>query len=218
MGLSSYQPGRSLLDWPDDVAVLADRLRIERFSVVGLSAGGPYAAACAYKIADRLLTCGIVSGVGQVGRFVGFLSHWLPWLLLPVARRMFRDTAHAERSLQRFAGRWPAPDQRSLRQSGIQELLAASLVEGLHQGARGPAYDGMLLAQRSWGFELEAIAFHGVFLWHGQLDREAPIAAARTLAERIPRCKPTYYPHEGHLSVIVNHGEEIVASLMSDRP
>src|SRR5437879_6121564 len=30
MGLSTYQPGRQLLDWPDDVAELADRLGIDR--------------------------------------------------------------------------------------------------------------------------------------------------------------------------------------------
>src|SRR4029450_5102188 len=30
MGLSSYQPGRSLLDWPDDVGKLAGHLGINR--------------------------------------------------------------------------------------------------------------------------------------------------------------------------------------------
>jgi pimeloyl-ACP methyl ester carboxylesterase len=45
-GRSDHQPGRTLLDWPADVAELADALAIERFAVFGMSGGGPYAAAC----------------------------------------------------------------------------------------------------------------------------------------------------------------------------
>jgi pimeloyl-ACP methyl ester carboxylesterase len=46
-GLSDFQPERTLLDWPADVAQLADALHIERFAAIGLSGGGPYLLACA---------------------------------------------------------------------------------------------------------------------------------------------------------------------------
>ena len=39
-GLSDYHPERQLLDWPLDVAQLADHLQIDRFYVLGWSAGG----------------------------------------------------------------------------------------------------------------------------------------------------------------------------------
>ena len=34
MGLSDFQPGRRLLDWPTDVLALADHLKIERFPIL----------------------------------------------------------------------------------------------------------------------------------------------------------------------------------------
>ena len=62
MGLSDFQPGRQILDWPDDVIELADALGLDHFSVVGVSGGGPYSASCAFKISDRLSACGIIAG------------------------------------------------------------------------------------------------------------------------------------------------------------
>lgn len=65
-GVSDFQKDRKLLDWPVDVVELADSLDIDKFAVLGGSGGGPYVAACAYTIPDRLTTCGIVSGLGPV--------------------------------------------------------------------------------------------------------------------------------------------------------
>jgi pimeloyl-ACP methyl ester carboxylesterase len=42
-GLSTFQPGRRLLDWPADVQFLARHLEMERYSILGGSGGGPYA-------------------------------------------------------------------------------------------------------------------------------------------------------------------------------
>src|SRR5512138_1016983 len=64
MGLSTYKPRRRLLDWPGDVTELADALRIDDFAVVGFSGGGPYAAACAFAIPERVTACGLVASVG----------------------------------------------------------------------------------------------------------------------------------------------------------
>ena len=50
---------RTYGDWPSDVVELADALEVERFGVVGWSAGGPYAAACAARIPERLTGVGI---------------------------------------------------------------------------------------------------------------------------------------------------------------
>ncbi|MDH3303442.1 MAG: alpha/beta hydrolase [Acidimicrobiia bacterium] len=67
-GLSDFQPERTLLDWPEDVAALADKLEIDRFAVSGWSAGGPNALACAYRIPERLTGVGLISSVGPYDR------------------------------------------------------------------------------------------------------------------------------------------------------
>ncbi len=48
------------------MAQLADALRIERFAVAGVSGGGPFALACAWRIPERLTSVGIFAGVGPL--------------------------------------------------------------------------------------------------------------------------------------------------------
>ena len=63
-GDSDFLAGRSLRDWPGDVADLANQLGLGRFWLLGTSGGGPYVAACAYRMPDRIVRAAIVSGLG----------------------------------------------------------------------------------------------------------------------------------------------------------
>jgi pimeloyl-ACP methyl ester carboxylesterase len=65
IGRSDLQPGRKLLDWPQDMAATADQLGLDRFGVIGFSGGGPYALACAYALPERL-------------NFVALVGSWAP--------------------------------------------------------------------------------------------------------------------------------------------
>ena len=92
-GNSDYKKDRTLLDWPDDVVELADKLKIKKFSLMGVSGGGPYVAVCAYKIPERINKAGIVVGLGIVdvkGNLNGmsFLSKisWANYHRFPIAR------------------------------------------------------------------------------------------------------------------------------------
>ena len=60
-GRSDPLQGRTLADWPKDVEALADALEISSFGSSGVSAGGPYAAACASLIPGRLRGVALVS-------------------------------------------------------------------------------------------------------------------------------------------------------------
>src|SRR5690606_28847831 len=65
-GLSSFQKRRKLSDWASDMRELADALGIDRFAVAGVSGGGPYAAACAALMPERVLAAALVSPMGPV--------------------------------------------------------------------------------------------------------------------------------------------------------
>lgn len=53
-GLSQPDKHGTLLGYVDDIVELADTLKIDRFAVMGVSGGGPYPLACAYKIPQRV--------------------------------------------------------------------------------------------------------------------------------------------------------------------
>jgi pimeloyl-ACP methyl ester carboxylesterase len=62
-GVSSPQPGRRIVDWPRDVAYVADALGIDRFAVAGMSGAGPYLAACGVALPDRVRAVGLLGVV-----------------------------------------------------------------------------------------------------------------------------------------------------------
>jgi len=211
MGLSDYQPRRTLADWPDDVLEVAAALGLERFAVLGISGGGPYAAACAWKLSKQLTHAGIVSclapldspgalaGMGQRNR----LTFQLVGRQAVLRRALFAAMAvsvrrHPDRILER--GVAAAVDKKYLDRPEVRKVLAEGLSEAFRSGSRGPAAE-MGLYARPWGFRLEDIRTP-VHLSHGEQDANAPVAMGRYLASVIPECQATFYPGEGHLHFI----------------
>jgi pimeloyl-ACP methyl ester carboxylesterase len=66
MGMSDFKHGRGFSDWPRDVVFLADSLGLQRFALLGNSGGGPYVAACAAAIPERVTSAVIVSGAWRM--------------------------------------------------------------------------------------------------------------------------------------------------------
>ncbi len=225
IGGSDPKPGYRLFDWPDDVVEVAEGLGIERFAVEGLSGGGPFALACAYKIPHRLTTCGLISPatgpfLQQAGSFalrseVWMLVH-LPWLVRALFRLSMHlsgsDEASLEKKLVRAGARLGAADQQLLAIPEIRKAFAQATAESFRQAADASTKDGLVYS-RPWGFQVEAIRFEKLFLWQGEQDTIMPAAAAHLLAQALPHCTTTFYPDEGHLSTFVNHAQEIWKAL-----
>jgi pimeloyl-ACP methyl ester carboxylesterase len=227
MGLSDFAPHRRFGDWPEDVSQLADALGLDHFSVVGVSGGGPYVAACALKLHDRLESAGIVCGVGPMNvpgsrkgmsvmnRVLFGLSRpgpWLAWVPTWVTARVL--DAPTEKFQQRMARTLPIPDSELIEQRpDIAETLRRSAREAFRSGSRGVTHESVLYARR-WDFRLEDIPMK-VHLWQGELDRNVSPAMGHHQAAAIPDCTATFFPEEGHLSLPVNHMDSIVRELMT---
>ena len=225
MGLSDYMPGRKLLDWPADIEELSNALEIEKFSVAGISGGGPYAAACGFIIPQRLIKIGLISGVGPAnapGVLKGMLSsnrmgysvgRWMPWILWRIVFDMYYGRVqHHPEKLAQMQDEEPETDQVIFNKPGVRQTFINNFGEAFRQGTTGVARDGWILA-RPWEFSLEEIPTP-VFLWQGEADVVVTPAMGRYMATLFPNCQAEFLPGEGHL-LYITHWERIIKTLTS---
>lgn len=226
MGLSDFMPGRTILDWVEDVIELVDDLGIEHFAIEGISSGGVYAIACALKIPQRLTACSIISGMGPFeaglegmkirNRAALFVAKNLPWLLRPLLWGIMGRYRHHQPKIDglllNMVKEFPAPDKKLILNPEIRQHLATAMKEAFRQGTLGLAYEGRLLT-KPWGFHLGDISCNNIYLWHGVLDVDVPISMARFVADAIPNCRTKFFPYDGHISVPYTYPELIWATM-----
>jgi pimeloyl-ACP methyl ester carboxylesterase len=234
-GRSDYNPDHSLLTWAQDVAELADSLGLARFSVVGTSGGGPYAAACGYALGDRVTSLALVCGVGPFWDIpevdVCATEETGSWIreLIDLARtdpdaavahareECEQDAAMVARDPAEFTEFWfenvktPEGDREIAARPEVRAWSFAGVEESLRGGIEGYVQDELVLTVRPWGFRPEEIAVP-TSIWHGERDPLAPVGGARYLAAVIPGSRAYFFPEEGH-SISFRHGEEILRAL-----
>ncbi len=230
IGLSSYQPGRRLLDWPPLVRETAEQLGIPRFRVLAISGGGPYGVATAFALPDLVETVSIVSGAPPLGPDVDPQAV-LPiyrWLLAvhrrrPGAVRAFFAMARPFATIRPPRWMWPlllrfvpAADREALRDPAVFDGSFGCYREAWRGSARGVASDAEVYAA-DWGFEPEEVRVP-VRLWHGKHDRNFSWRLAEALARRLPDCRTRFIENAGHYSVAVSHTRAILEELISPNP
>jgi pimeloyl-ACP methyl ester carboxylesterase len=231
MGLSTFQPNRKILDWPDDVTRLADHLELNSFRVVGSSGGGPYALACAYTLPqDRLHGVGIIAGVGPwqagtkgmllVGRIMWNLWAWAPWTFKAIYEKSWVKVAQdpdpdkLNQMCDKAMETMREKDRRLFENETIRKCTVEALRAALVQGVDGVAHEAKLLTT-SWGFKVEDVKYKAVKLWYGDEDTNTPLWSGRYMAQRLPGSKLKVYPGETHyMTASYERGEEILKEMM----
>lgn len=226
IGESEPYPERRLLDWPADVEALADALDIEQFYLVGVSGGGPYALACAYRSGIRLEGIALVCPLGPLEQ-AGLLDtmRWTSRLAVGSLRHAPRLTRLLfQHVLARLVGRhtdlmynWlisltSSPDQQVLSRSQVRATITRSVSESLRHGANG-LYHELEIYSAPWGFDLADIR-QSVQLWHGSEDRVVPQQHGRCIADRLSQCDAHFIIGEGHYSLPIDHMENILDRLI----
>lgn len=186
---SDPNPGRTVLDFARDIGEVMSLLGYRRFSVVGVSAGAPYALACGWALADRLVALAAVSPLGP-----------------PDGRGAIRGLRYRVPLVPFGSG--PAGSVFGhvfLRALGLKgDTPTAAML------------DDYVVCRRPWGFD-PADMDVPVTLWHGGSDRLVPLAHAHALAAVIPRCTARVAPEGGHF-FYSRWLAEIVGSLLPDSP
>ncbi len=221
-GRSDPLPPSQIGFWPDDMARVADHLKFERLSVMGVSGGGAYALACGWRLGGRIDRILLVCPLGPVflpplrrplspaARLAFFLADRLP-ALLPVF------FGHHVAWLLRRHPSWvislmeeglPEKDRQVLSNPATWKTFYATIREGLRQGPQGALRDFVQHAS-PWGFSPTSI-HQPVTLWHGGSDSVVPVLHSRHLARKLPNAELHILPGEGHYSLPVNHAEAIL--------
>ncbi|MGN6330804.1 MAG: alpha/beta fold hydrolase [Motilibacteraceae bacterium] len=195
----------------EDVLALADRLGADRFHVLGQSAGGPYALACAALAPDRVVSAAVT------GSTVPFLPD-TPWWehLSPEERQGValigtddeaatallagpdEEMSRVARELDddAFLAYWMehlGPADRALVAQDPSWFLAG-LRESQRLGQQGWARDNVV-RMGSWSFDLAAIRCP-VTAWYGAQDSWATV---NWLLQHVPNVSAHVLRDRGHL-------------------
>ena len=230
IGRSDPKERRTFADWSDDVVELADALGMSTFAVVGVSGGGPYAAACAALIPSRLTGVAIVSSRPLTRdnweERPAALEEWsadyraefelirkdvdagadlaaanfAPW----VAEAEGNPEGLREELQQADGDRWFFGDP------GRVETFDAHVRETWRQGLDAVKWE-LVAAYLPWGFRLADIAIP-VHIWSGSQDPWVTKATIDFQVSTIPRCSVVIWPDGGHLG-FVKHWDEILTTL-----
>jgi len=226
---SSPQPGRSVAAVASDVAAVLDDLGAEQFVTLGWSGGGPHALACAALLPGRCMAAASIAGVApykaQGADGFEFLSGMGAENIEEFGAAAAGEaelTAYLQGAAADLAEVQPAQvvaalgdllsdvDRKALT-GAFADFLAASFRAAVSTGIAGWRDDDLAFLA-DWGFGLSGIQAP-VSIWQGDEDRMVPFDHGRWLAGQLPGASVHLKPAEGHLSLLVDNADAIVAEL-----
>jgi pimeloyl-ACP methyl ester carboxylesterase len=216
-GRSTRRRGRSVADEVDDVALIADDLGFERFTVTGGSGGGPHSLACAAFLPDRVTRAACVVGVAPFGTPGLERDAWLEgqdsenvkefeWA--EAGENVLADELERLQAtiLERVAvdpstvlGDFDLSesDRTQLTRPEVMEVIRAATAEQAVNGVWGWVDDDLAIL-RPWGFDVGTIRVP-VLVRYGMTDVLVPPAHGEWLAANVPGCTVKIDDLAGHL-------------------
>lgn len=224
---ASFAPARTLLDWPQTLGALIEKLSLGKFHVLGVSGGAPYAYASAWAFPDRVQAVAIVSGappIAELRDHAGLLRLYR-WMLAlhrtrpELLRKLFRVARPFAAMRMSLRARpflrlmLQKLDAEALRDSRAFNACFESSRRAWHASVEGVIADAEIYA-KPWGFSLEEICAP-VRIWHGTKDRTFSYTLAEELATRFQYCSLRIVENAGHYSLPIRHIEQILEDLIS---
>lgn len=226
IGLSDYQPGRTLLDWPDTLDQLAAHVGAGKFHLLGWSGGGPYVLATARRMPNRILSATVCCGAPPL-QFLGY-EHmfWVYRLMIhlrstfpPILGLLLRagkviSGGNPDKPpliwLMKMLGR---EDRKVLSDPKVFSVVRHGILEALRRGPRMVIADADIYLSE-WGFEVSSINTL-VHFWHGKEDRNISWKYSEQVAALMPNVTTHWLDHDGHYSLPITHNEQIVSNALA---
>ena len=224
-GASDPRPGRTVAGTAEEGLRLMDRLGIEKFDLLGFSAGAAYLTALAARHPRRVRSARILSGavpvtelgsggMGAQTRLLILLARHAPGMLERVFAwkygRRARRGGERERLLATLIDPALPRERALLTDPAVSDTLWRSVVDSYRQGSAANAEDAVLVFGRSWETEYRSIETEKITVVHGAEDRIIPPALAERFAGLLGGAELCIVEEEGHLSLLFGelHGTE----------
>lgn len=225
IGSSTPYVYESVLGFAEDLRTLVDCLGVEKFAVIGLSGGGPYALAAASAMPDRVVAVGVLGGVAPAsgpdaisGGLMDLGVRLAPFVRVgrvplgiatTAAIRLVKPLASPILDLySRFS---PPGDRRLLGRPEFKAMFLDDLLNGSRKQVSAPFADVMLFA-RDWGFRLSSVKVP-VLWWHGDADHIVPYSHGEHVVSLLPDAELHPLSGESHLAGL-GVAEDILAALL----
>lgn len=218
-GLTPLDENPSLAERTQLNMAIADALKLDRFALIGISGGGPYATALAAYAPERVTALSLVSPMGPVADYIAAGKPPLPlmqrrfFMKLSQRRRVLTNGAkiavsafhRAPLAMSRaFRIALGGDDRRILSDAGIRDSLIEMTEEAVKSGPAGAIADFAIFG-KPWNIDFSAIAAPAT-VWAGTADKVVPVPVCRYLSERISNCKYREVPGAGHFWILSNIG------------
>ena len=218
-GYSTRYKGRKVADMAEEVEAILDDLQVEKAFLVGRSAGGADALACAALIPSRVRKVATLCSLSpkgiedrenpQAGKgwYMGMTEENVrilgnPWdeEILEQRREVIRRTQQNPRYyIDEYLWNFLTPfDRAVLMDRGIYYQQVRAYAEAVRQGPEA-WFDQTIALHNDWGFDLSDIMVP-TLIWHGAEDVLTPKQHAECLKEMIPHAELIIQPQKAHFN------------------
>ena len=224
-GRSDYQKDLTPLKLAAQIKKLMNHLEIDRFKVLSISGGAPFAMAIAFSLKDRVEKISSIAGVAPLTvRNFKYMNPsqkkvWVLRNLVPSPILNYGIHRAWKSGLEKIDGllfsdleTFSKPDQKVFLHSKVGPALVSSVKTALQNGPHGVLHD-MKIFSKNWGFKLAAIQCP-VTLWHGSEDDVVHLQFTKDMSQQIPHSKFKFIKGEGHYSLPMNFRDAIIKDLL----
>lgn len=214
-------------EYLEDLRALVASLGVARFDVLGVSGGAPWAHMMASRFADSVSSLNIVCGLATNNReTLPFFSkgqtrglnmrRLLPAKIAEAIVNKAIKNFDPKTQLEGLIRYLPAPDQATVREPGVREMLMNSIDAARVQGAKGILFDSALYSS-DWlknHCDARELARVPLAYFHGREDKILNPRMTEYMAAKHPHARVFYFENEGHYSLPIRQANAILTEVL----